>query len=265
MREYKFLDIIIEDELAFVYINNNRKANALNRTLWFEIGQVFYELSQDARIKVCILAGKGKHFSSGIDLNFLKEIMSTVKGLNQSERQDYIYNYIKEMQESFASVEKCKKPVIAAIHGACIGGAIDLISSCDLRFSTIFTSFSIMETRLGIVADMGTLQRLRTVVSEANLKELTYTSKVFTALQAKKYGLINRVYYSKSKLMAEVKKLAYQIAKMPDYAVQGSKEIINYSRDHSVTESLDRVAKLNARLLLSEESEQAFQALQKRS
>jgi enoyl-CoA hydratase len=258
---YQYLKVEIKDYVATIYLNNPKKANAMNKVLWADIGDVFRKMDQDGDVKVCVLAGKGKHFTSGVDINYLGSIMEDAHKRPEKERENFLYETIKDMQASLSAVQHCRKPVIAAIHGVCVGGGVDLIAACDVRYTTSLSVFSIMETKLGIVADMGTLQRLRFMMNDGRLKELAFTSKLFRGFQAESWGLVNKSFFTTSLMLKEVYQLAYSICELPAYAVQGTKQTINASRDVSIEEGLDGVAKLNAHLFLTAEAEKTFKQL----
>jgi enoyl-CoA hydratase len=250
---YQYLQITKTNNIATVELNRPKKMNAMNEDMWFEIGEAFKELDKDNDVKVCLLKGKGKHFSSGIDLSFVESIMEKTKEQTGDEAQrQHLKAQILKMQDSFNALEDCQKPIIALIHGACIGGAIDLIAACDIRLSTYHSAFSIMETKLGIVADMGTLQRLPYILNDGDLKELALTSKLFSGYKAKKLGLVGHNYLTVASLEKAGLKLAQSIATLPDIAVQGTKKTLNSNRRSQVHQGLEYIANLNADLLRNE-------------
>jgi enoyl-CoA hydratase len=249
--DFNYLELIQKDDIATLWLNNAKKANCLNETLWFELGKAIQFIEQKTSNKVIILRSKGKHFSSGIDFNFLKSIKEKCSIIEEQDRQAYLHDYILEMQDSFNQFEATKLPVIALIHGACIGGAIDLITACDIRYCTVRTAFSIMETKLGIVADMGTLQRMRFILSESNLRKLAFTSEIFKGYKAKKLGLVSHCFLSQRAMERHAYRLAHQLTKLPQDALQGTKQVLNYSRNTSIEQGLAFVAKHNAKALLS--------------
>lgn len=255
MTNYKFLQYELKNSVATVTLNNHRKANSLNEVMWREIKEIFQYIDSCKEVNVCIIKANGKHFSSGIDINFLKSIMEDTKLQLESDQKQFLKIKILEMQESFSAISNCKKPVIAAIHGLCIGAGVDLIAACDLRYSLYSSHFSIMETKLGIVADMGTLQRLPRVISDTHLKELALTSRVFSARKAKEIGLLNGCTLTRNGLYKKVVKLAREISELPMHAVQGTKQTINYSREMPVSEGLEYIGKLNSVLLNAPEME----------
>lgn len=257
--EFKYIKVEKRGAIAEIIINNPKKANCLNRQLWFELPIAVKMLNEDENIKVGILSSCGKHFSSGIDLNFLKEIMEDMNSLASAQRAPKLKKVIIEMQDAFSAFEQSRLPWIATIHGLCLGGAMDLISACDIRFGTLFSTYSILETRLGIVADMGTIQRLQRVIPEGAFKELLYTSCFFFGFKAWRYGLLNRIFIGRHRMRSAAYKLASQIAALPDFAVAGAKRSFNYSRDHSVSEGLEHIAEINSSLLLEEKTQIFFQ------
>lgn len=249
---FNFLKLEFKNHIAFLTLNNAKKANALNEVMWKEIKEAMGIIDKNDDIHVCILNAAGKRFTSGIDINYLDSTMEETK--KADNREEFLYKRIKEMQSSFSAIENSRVPVISAIHGFCIGGGVDLVAACDMRYSTINCFFSIMETKLSIVADMGTLQRLTRVIPTGILKELTYTSRIFSGYKAQKYGLVNKTFFFKKNMDKYVLKLAKEIASLPSNAVQGSKTSINYSNDHSVDEGLDHIAKMNSTLLMKEQT-----------
>jgi enoyl-CoA hydratase len=158
---------------------------------------------------------------------------------------------ILDLQDTITSVERCRKPVIAAIHGACIGGGIDLITACDMRYCSAEARFSVKEIDVGMTADVGTLQRLPRLVGEGMARELAYTGRMFDAADAKDMGLVNRVFETPDALQAGVMEIANTIAAKSPLAIRGCKEMITYARDHSVADSLNHVATWNAAMLMS--------------
>jgi enoyl-CoA hydratase/carnithine racemase len=246
---FSFLELDYKDNIATIWLNNPSKANCLNETLWFELGQAVSHVEENTNCRVIVLRAKGRHFSSGIDFNFLSAIHTKCLKIDKKDRHEYLHLFIVKMQESFNQFESCKLPIIAMIHGACIGGAVDLISACDMRFCTFKSAFSIMETKLGIVADMGTLQRLRFIMSESNLRKLAFTSELVKGYRAYKLGMVSRCFMTKRSMEKYIYKLANQLVAMPKDALQGTKKVLNYSRNTSIEQGLANVAEHNAKAL----------------
>ena len=249
----------INKGVAHVQINLAKKANCMTKEFWHELPMLMAELSENDAVSCVILSGVGKHFSSGIDANILVSIMDS----DAEDKTEYIKKEIIKMQNAISSVELCKKPVIAAIHGACLGGAIDLITACDIRIASFKSAFSILETKLGIVADLGTLQRIPSIIGEGYARELAYTSRVFNSLNAKKYGLIRSVHLSKNSCLAKAFKLAEEISELPKNAVSGTKRSLNFNRDHGVYKGLEHIAEHNSKDLQNEQTAKQITLLKK--
>ena len=167
---------------------------------------------------------------------------------------------IEELQSTFTVVDQCSKPVLAAIQGYCLGGAIDLISACDMRYCSSDAKFSIKEIDIGMAADVGTLQRLPHIIGDGIMRELAYTGRTVDGDEAQRIGLVNRTYADQEALMAGVFEIAHSIAQKSPIAVQGSKEMIRYMRDHTVADGLNYIATWNAAMLQSEDLRVAMAA-----
>ncbi len=255
----EYIKIELHGPMALVQLNNPTKANALNKKMWFELGGAATALkaAQD-RVKVVILAGLGRHFCSGIHLDFLKEIFGEGRALAAADRPAFLKLKILAMQQAFHSFYDMPQPVIAVTHGVCVGAGLDLICAADIRIATFNTVFSVLETKLGIIADIGTLQRAPYLISEGKLRELTYTSDLFSGWSAKRWGLVNHLALSRYSALAKAFKLANKIAALPDYAVFGSKQILNENYRRSIMENLEKVAEYNSHTLCSEAAERFF-------
>lgn len=260
MQHFEALKVEISDNVATVSLNRPEKANALNGVLWHEIGAAFDALDLEDEVRVVVLRGEGKHFSSGIDFTLIAEVVGSVASLPDGRKHEIVRRKILELQDCFTAVERCRKPVIAEISGACIGGAIDLITACDMRYATTTTKFCVKEVDLAIVADVGTLQRLPGLVGEGVCRELALTGRTFLGDEAAGFGLINRAFEDKEALGAHVQEVASGIAKKSPLTVRGVKQVLNFSRDHTVRDGLDYVATWNAAMLISADSQEALTA-----
>jgi enoyl-CoA hydratase/carnithine racemase len=210
-----------------------------------------------------VVAARGPHFSVGLDLTSLPlDVRSG--GTSQSTRSWQAYRSIKRLQRSISSVAACGKPVIAAVHGYCIGGGVDLISACDIRLASEDAVFSVRETKMAIVADLGTLQRLPGIVGTGHAAELAYTGKDIDARRARQIGLVNDVLQSHEQLLEAALLMAVDIASNPPNAVQGSKAVLRASTGRSVEEGLDYVAAWNAGFLPSHDLTEAVAAFVER-
>lgn len=245
------LTLSLEQGIAEVRLNRPDKSNAMNEAMWQEIRQAFEWVDTTPAARVAILSGAGKNFCAGIDLAMLASIQQRIAHPDGARSREALRRLILDLQDCLSALERCRKPVLAAIQGACIGGALDLVTCCDMRYATPDAIFSIREIDLGMVADVGTLQRLPGLIGEGMSRELAYTGRNLNAAEAENIGLINRTFANQEALSSGVRKLARDIAAKSPLATRGLKEVMNYSRDHSVADGLDFVATWNAGVLLS--------------
>lgn len=258
--------VTVNEHVAHVRINRPDKMNALDGLGWQELKQIFETLDKMEEVRVIVLSGEGKAFCAGADLNYLMEGPARAADKSPGHAREMLYHSILEFQSQVSAAEVCRKPVLGAIHGACVGGAVDIITALDMRYCTEDAFFSIAEIDLGIVADIGTLQRLPKIIPEGMVRELTYTGRRFYAAEAKEMGLINTIYADKDEMLAGVMEIAQTIASKSPLAIRGAKMAIKYTRDHSVEESLVQVATWNAGMLLNDDLSEAFAAkMQKRT
>lgn len=260
MPKFEALDVSSENRIANIQLNRPDKANAISATMWKELKDVFDWVDGKPEVRVAVLSGQGKHFSAGIDFEFLSAIYNEVNELSEGRRQERLRQIIIGLQDSVTAIERCRKPVIAAIHGACIGGGIDLITACDIRYATVDARFSIKEVDLAVVADTGTLQRLPRLIGDGLFRELAYTGLEFDGVKAHSMGLVNKVFPDQTSLLAGVRELASEIAAKSPLAIRGIKEILIYSRDHTVAEGLNYVATWNTAIGLSKDVQEAVTA-----
>ena len=249
----------IENYVAELSFNRPQKANSLNEDSGHALKENFERLDADPNVRVIILSGEGKHFCAGIDLETLMSVQ-TGDETCQAKKNLKIRSFIKMLQESISSIERCRKPVLAAVHNGCIGGGVDIIAACDIRYCTSEAYFTIKEIDLGLVADIGTLQRLPTILNPGIMAEMAYTGRKVYGPEAKEIGLVNNHWANKEAMMAEVRTIARMIASKSPLCVRGTKEMLLYKRDHSVRDSLDNMANYNSAMLISEDLMEAFQA-----
>ncbi len=259
MTEYKAFRVELADKIAHVQINRPEKLNAMNADFWKEIIDIFQWADETDEVRVVVLSGAGKHFSAGIDLALLAQAASHL-GKDVGRNARALRKVILELQASFTAVDKCSKPVLAAIQGYCIGGAIDLVSACDMRYCSSDAQFSIKEIDMGMAADVGTLQRLPRLIGDGIMRELAYTGRNADADEARQIGLVNKVYTDHSALMDGVMEIARQIAAKSPIAIRGTKEMIGYARDHRVEDGLEYIATWNAAMLQSADLQTAMMA-----
>lgn len=245
-------EIIIEVTPPVGYLRLNRpfKANAMGPRFFNLLPKAIKTLEQDNEVKVIILTSTSRHFSSGLDLSEMQYLLMERK--SETDRNT-ISNRIKTFQESIGSLATCTKPVIAAITGACIGGGLDLASCADFRLCSLDAVFSIREIKLGMIADLGSLQRLTRIISRGKLAELALTGDDITASQALEIGLVNSIFADKEELMQAVYEIATKIASNSPSAVSGTKKTLSNVLDEKISEQLDFVANINSEQLTSSE------------
>ena len=256
MQDTSNFKVKIDGHIAWLTLNRPEKRNAMGIGFFEEIGKLFDDFDQDANLRVIIIKAEGKSFSAGTDLKEAAKLLDQ----RSADGRENMRNEILGLQQGFTKIERCRKPVIAAVHRHCIGAGVDMICACDIRMATADAVFSIRETRMGIVADVGTLQRLPHIIGEGWLRELALTGRDFMASEALQMGFVTRICDDLSALYDEAAKLASQIAACPPLTVQGTKEAITFSRDNSIEAGLQFVAQKNAAALPSEDLVEAFSA-----
>jgi enoyl-CoA hydratase len=257
---FETLSVAVAEGVATVELNRPDKANAMNEQMWLDIRSAFRRLDEMPEVRVAVITGRGTQFTSGIDLAMLAGLRGRIHDQCAGRTREKLRRTILDLQDTLSSVERCRKPVIAAIHGACIGGGVDLVACCDMRYAAIEAYFSVKEIDVGMVADVGTLQRLPKLVPDGVVRELAYTGRRFDAAEAKQIGLVNRVYDSPEDLQRGVAEIAAAIAAKSPLSIRGIKEMLLYSRDHSVADGLNYIATWNAAMLVSEDLSEAMVA-----
>ena len=256
---YQTLSVTLENHIATVRLNRPDKANAMNAAMWQEIRQAFQWVDETPEARVAILQGEGRLFTAGIDLQMMMA-MVPAKDACDGRTRESLRRMILDMQDTLTSLERCRKPVLAAVHGACIGGGIDLITCADMRYCSADAYFCIKEIDIGMTADVGTLQRLPRLVGEGMARELAYTGRHLQAVEAREIHLVNRVFDTREALYAGVQEIAASIAAKSPLSIRGTKEMINYARDHTVADGLNYIATWNAAMLMSQDLTEAMTA-----
>lgn len=255
-----FFQLSINDHIAQLTFNRPEKANALHMPAWEEMQQIFEFLDTQAEVRVIIIAGNGKHFCSGIDLELLMSIQQFQQIECEGRKREELRQFILKLQRTVTSIENCRKPVIAAVHGVCIGGGLDILAACDLRYCSADAYFSLKEIDLGMVADLGSIQRLPAIIGLGLTAELAYTGRKLTAEEALAAGLVTRTFSDQEQLRAGVLKMATSISGKSPLSIRGIKSSLLYSRDHTVADALQQISTWNAGMFLSDDLLEAFQA-----
>lgn len=252
---------IVERHEGVVELRMNRpeKANGMSPEFWSDLPRLVRALDDDPSARVIVLTGAGKNFSSGMDLASFADVQTLLTA--EPGRAAYaLRKLVLKLQGSFNALEETRLPVIAAIHGACIGGAVDMVSACDIRLATNDAMFSIEEINIGMTADVGTLQRLPKIISPGIAAELALTGRRFSGEEALGWGLVNSLHADVAAAREAALVLAAQIAAKSPLAVAGTKKAITYARDHSVEDALNQIATWNGGMLRAEDLMKALQA-----
>ncbi|OLZ49566.1 crotonase/enoyl-CoA hydratase family protein [Amycolatopsis keratiniphila] len=259
------LKVEIDGHVAEVTLLGPSKGNAMGPDFWRELPIVFRALDADPQVRAVVLTGSGKHFSYGLDLPAMMPSWGEMLGGDAlAGPRTRFLDEVRTLQASVSSVAECRKPVIAAISGWCIGGGVDVVAAADIRLASADAKFSVREVKVAIVADLGSLQRLAPIIGEGHLRELALTGKDIDAARAEKIGLVNDVYADQDSLLAEARKLAAEIATNPPLVVQGTKNVLSANTERQVADGLRYVSAWNAAFLPSKDLGEAVQAFLER-
>ncbi|MGM0382809.1 MAG: enoyl-CoA hydratase-related protein [Thermodesulfobacteriota bacterium] len=257
---YKFIELEVEDTIGILTLARTERLNALSLEFAAEITGAVKELWDTDEVRAIILTSNAQIFCAGLDL---KSFISA--GLDGSAKGSL--NFPTKLHELFDCcdvLEECPKPLIAAVHGQCIGGGLDMIAACDIRLCTEDATFSLKETGIGLVADMGVLQRLPLIIGQGFTREMAYTARFFSAKEVARMGLINNTYTDRAVLMDEAKKLAKQIAENAPLAVQETKKVLNYSRNATIKDGMSMAMQKNMVLFISQDLREAMEAFKEK-
>lgn len=244
-------DVEIADGVAHLSFNRGEALNTFARPFWRGFAETIAEIDDEAKARVIVISSTGKHFSAGIDLSILADESMGLTGHGPGDaarHQEHLMQWVQAMQAVLTRLEAARMPVIAAVQGGCIGGALDLVSACDMRYCTADAFFTIHEINIAIMADLGTYPRLCHLLPQGLVRELGYTGRRLSAEEAKAAGLVNAVYPAQSAMLENVMGIAREIATKSPVALMASKQIMNYARDHSIADGLAQVALLQGAL-----------------
>jgi enoyl-CoA hydratase len=236
--------LTIENHVAHLVLNQPQAMNTMHPQFWRELDGVLTDLHRGSQARALVISSTGKHFSAGMAL----ETFGGAIQMNDAspEGRAAVFDTLSDMQATFTKLETLRIPVIVAIQGGCIGGAVDMVTACCIRYASSEAFFCIQEINIGMVADVGTLQRLPKLIPLAVVKELAYTGRRLTADKAMHYGLVNAVFDSPEATLQAAMECAQEIASKPPVAIWGTKQAIHYARDHTVDESLKQMGWLQA-------------------
>lgn len=257
---YKSFTVTLAEHIAHVQLSRPEALNSMNADFWVELPQCMRDIEASGEARVIVISSTGKHFSAGMDLGVFTNPKSVPMGGDPGRMAENLRRVVLQLQATLSSLEEVRLPVLAAIHGGCIGGALDMVCAADCRYATADAYFTIKETELGMTADVGTLQRLPKLIPQGVVRELAFTGRNFSAQEALALGLVNQVFESQEAMLAGVMAIAAQIAKHSPLAVTGCKEMLNYSRDHSVADSLKYMATWQSGMFRPHDMMKTFQA-----
>ncbi|MBN44832.1 MAG: enoyl-CoA hydratase [Rhodobiaceae bacterium] len=244
--KFECFKINIQDKIAHIILNRPEKMNSLPISFWSDLPRIINEIDHDALARVIVISSTGKHFSAGMDLSVFSDAENARNEespkTDPGRKKGSFYKGLLKLQETFNCIDNSRVPVLMAIQGGCIGGAVDFASACDMRYCTEDAFFCIQEINIGMTADVGTFPRLPYLLPMGLVKELAFTGRRMFSNEAKDCGLVNNIFSNYDDMMIEVMKIAKEIAKKSPLAVWGSKEAINYTRGRTIEEGLNQIA-----------------------
>ena len=248
------------DHIATVWLDRPRKLNAMAPNFWTEFPAIIEAVSDQDDVRVIVIAAKGRVFTAGLDLEEFAGLFAVADDQSMAKQNRALYKHIKLMQHTFTVLDKARQPVIAAIHGACIGAGMDLITAVDIRFAAANAKFAVRETKIAITADVGTLQRLPRIINRGEANELALTGRDFDAQEALRIGLVSKVLADHEEVYTHAMAVAAEIAANSPLVVQGTKAVMKAGDDMSVDQALDYVALWNSSFLKSQDIGEAMNA-----
>lgn len=264
--DYSCFKVEIEAGVAHIQLKRPEAMNTMTRAFWNELPAIVKHIDDNALARCIVITSTGKHFSAGMELS----VFTDGEGVTEERSGDRhvagesFRRYVGVLQDSFSCLDKARMPVIVAIQGGCIGGAVDFVSACDIRYATTDAFFCIQEINIGMTADVGTFPRLCKLIPEGWVRELAYTGRRLPAAKALAIGLVNELFDSPEALVAHALATGREIAEKSPLAVAGSKVMINYARDHTIADGLDYIATWQTGMFAGSHMAEAFTAKQEK-
>ena len=241
--QWNCFEVTIEAGVAHIRMTRPEAMNTMNKDFWRELPVIVKDIDDNARARCIVISSTGKHFCAGMDLSVFANVGDRDGApVDRHVAGESFRRHVHHLQDTFSCLDEARMPVIAAIHGGCIGGAVDFTSACDIRYCTADAFFVIQEINIGMTADVGTFPRLCKLIPEGWVRELAYTGGRLPAQRAKEIGLVNEVFDTHEAVVAHALATAREIASKSPLAVAGSKVMINYARDHTIKDALDYIA-----------------------
>ena len=260
---YTCFNVETKDHVAHIRMIRPERANSMIPEFWDELPKIGGQLSEGNEARAIVLSAEGRHFCSGMDLSVFagnNDVSVQDNAAHISRQRANFRTTALHLQRTFSCLEESRLPVLSAIQGACIGGGIDMVSATDLRYATEDAFFCIQEINIGMTADVGTLQRMPKLVPEGVVRELAYTGRNMSASEAKERGFVNDIYEDQDAMDDAVLEIAQEIASKSPMAIWGTKQTLNYGRDHSVADGLEYIATWNAAMFDPDDMAEAFMA-----
>jgi enoyl-CoA hydratase len=260
-------NVTIADKIAHIQLARPDAFNSMNRAFWNEFPQIVRDLDRNAKARVIVISSTGKHFCAGMDLGVFTGGDGGGGGPQAADRfvaAEASRLHIRELQDAFTCLEQARMPVIAAVQGGAIGGGVDMSAACDIRYCTADAFFCIQEINIAMTADVGTFPRLCKLIPEGWVREMAYTGRRLPAHKAKEIGLVNDVFPDQEAMLAYVFETAREIASKSPLAVNGSKVMMNYARDHTIADGLDYIATWQQGMFGTPHMAEAFKAKQEK-
>ena len=256
-------DVEVANKVAHIRLNRPEHLNSMVREFWVELPEIVRNLDARGDVRAIVLSSTGRHFCAGMDLGVFSSGDTAITP-GDADEMGRVRARLRQtalmLQESFTAFEKARMPVLAAIQGGCIGGAVDMVTAADMRYASADAFFVIQEINIGMTADVGTLQRLPKIIPDGVARELAYTGRRMSAQRALEVGLVNQVFPTHEELVAGVLEIAGEIASKSPLAIWGTKEMLLYSRDHSVADSLNHIATWQTGMFQPSDMAESFMA-----
>jgi len=257
---YECFDLEIADKIAHLRLKRGEALNTMTRAFWRDLPEIVRDIDRNARARVIVISSTGKHFSAGMDISVFTQGGVTNSGSDRYTAGEAFRLHVKSLQESFSCLEEARMPVLVGCQGGVIGGAVDMVSACDVRYATRDAFFQIQEINLAMTADVGTFPRLAHLIPHGALRELSYTGRRLDASRAFALGFVTAIYDDHAAMLSAVFETAKEIAAKSPLAVAGSKVMLNRARDHSIADCLDYIATWQAGMFPPPHMAEAFAA-----